>query len=44
MNPAPEGAEPLLKTAIRNGNAVDGAIADLQSVRDHAAASIQTPA
>ncbi|TDT40373.1 nicotinate phosphoribosyltransferase [Halospina denitrificans] len=39
---APEGAEPLLKTAIRNGNAMEGAIPDLQSVRDHALASIQS--
>lgn len=40
--PAPEGAEPLLKTAIRNGRAEEGAIPDLQAVRDHALTSIQS--
>ena len=39
---APEGAEPLLETAIRNGKAMEGALPDLQSVRNHALASIQS--
>ena len=39
--PAPEGAEPLMATAIRGGVAVNGAVPELQSVRDHALASIR---
>ena len=37
----PDGGEPLLESAIRNGEAVSGAVADLHSVRDRATASIQ---
>lgn len=40
--PAPEGAEPLLKTAIRKGTAVEGAIPSLQAVREHALDSIRS--
>lgn len=38
---APDGADPLLETTMRNGEVMKGATPELQSVRDHALASIQ---